>query len=204
MEIHSTFTRLSKKRVSYQKSRSPRKTCKMVNESINVNHDPEQMNSESGVITIQTRSLKITKISILNQSKAKKDVAANGLRIEDYTRALAHMRGYSEQAAKWVEDSNPNQWANALFSGERYGEMYSNYLYSQAYVIAILPVVGGQRTEGEEVDIIIKPPLTKIRSGRKKKNRIESQADPDGVTLYRCSRCKGFRHNRKTCKNHVA
>ncbi|KAK1258013.1 hypothetical protein QJS04_geneDACA012721 [Acorus gramineus] len=54
------------------------------------------------------------------------DAAAYGLRIEDYTRALAHMHGYSEQAAKWVEDSDPNHWANALFSGERYGEMYSN------------------------------------------------------------------------------
>ncbi|KAK1314044.1 hypothetical protein QJS10_CPA06g01165 [Acorus calamus] len=222
---------------------------------------------------------------------------------------------YSEQAAKWVEDSDPNHWANALFSGERYGEMYSNCaesfnswilearnlpivqmvdhirvqmmellyqrriessnwktflcpsimeklqkihadsrglqvrcsdevhfevrgrrneavnlsertctcrgwqvyglpcvhacaavwkingtiheycshyfradLYRQAYAAAILPVVGVQRTEGEGGDILIKPPLTKIRPGRKKKNWIESQADPDSVSLYRCSR----------------
>ncbi|KAK1297004.1 hypothetical protein QJS10_CPB15g00921 [Acorus calamus] len=77
-------------------------------------------------------------------------------------------------------------------------------LYRQAYSTTILPVVGGQRTEGEEGDIIIKPPLTKIRPGRKKKNRIESQADPDAVTLYRCSRCRGIGYNRKTCRNPLA
>ncbi|KAK1318155.1 hypothetical protein QJS10_CPB04g01121 [Acorus calamus] len=38
-------------------------------------------------------------------------------------------------------------------------------LYRQAYSTIILPVVGGQRTEGEEGDITIKPPLTKIRPG---------------------------------------
>ncbi|KAK1274079.1 hypothetical protein QJS04_geneDACA022285 [Acorus gramineus] len=55
------------------------------------------------------------------------DAPAYGLRIEDYTRALAHMRGYSKQAAKWVEDSDPNHWANALFSGERYGEICKGF-----------------------------------------------------------------------------
>ncbi|KAK1257196.1 hypothetical protein QJS04_geneDACA019954 [Acorus gramineus] len=77
-------------------------------------------------------------------------------------------------------------------------------LYRQAYAAAILSVVGGQRMEGEEGDILIKPPLTKIRPGRKKKNRIQPQADPDSVSLYRCSRCKGLGHNRKTCRNPVA
>ncbi|KAK1310066.1 hypothetical protein QJS10_CPA08g00881 [Acorus calamus] len=71
------------------------------------------------------------------------DAAAYGLRIEYYTKSLAHMRGYSEQAVKWVEDSNPNHWANAFFQEKDMGK----YLYRQAYVAAILPIVvfRGQR-----------------------------------------------------------
>ncbi|KAK1281031.1 hypothetical protein QJS04_geneDACA016117 [Acorus gramineus] len=44
----------------------------------------------------------------INFREAITDAAAYRLRIEDYTRSLAHMRGYSEQAAKLVEDSDPN------------------------------------------------------------------------------------------------
>ncbi|KAK1257191.1 hypothetical protein QJS04_geneDACA014731 [Acorus gramineus] len=83
------------------------------------------MSAVPGVFPMSHHSYCLRHLKI-NFREAITDAVAYGLRIEDYTRSLAHMHGYSEQAAKWVEDSDPNHWANALFSGERYGEMYAN------------------------------------------------------------------------------
>ncbi|KAK1259539.1 hypothetical protein QJS04_geneDACA015491 [Acorus gramineus] len=54
------------------------------------------------------------------------DAAAYGLKIEDYRKAIAELWCFSQQVAEWVEDSDPDHWANALFPRERYGELHSN------------------------------------------------------------------------------
>ncbi|MQM20550.1 hypothetical protein Taro_053574, partial [Colocasia esculenta] len=53
-------------------------------------------------------------------------------------------------------------------------------------------------------DVQIRPPLTKSRPGRRKKNRIPSQQSLEfDKMVYTCSRCKQPGHNRKSCSNPI-
>ncbi|CAN6981788.1 unnamed protein product [Brassica oleracea var. botrytis] len=46
---------------------------------------------------------------------------------EGYCSALESMKNISPDACKWVTESEPHHWANALFQGERYNQMYSTF-----------------------------------------------------------------------------
>ncbi|KAL0699360.1 hypothetical protein Bca4012_055482 [Brassica carinata] len=46
---------------------------------------------------------------------------------EGYYSALESMRNISPDACAWVTESEPHHWANALFQGERYNQMYSTF-----------------------------------------------------------------------------
>ncbi|KAJ0249626.1 PB1 domain-containing protein [Hirschfeldia incana] len=46
---------------------------------------------------------------------------------EGYCSALESMKNISPDACTWITDNEPHHWANALFQGERYNQMYSTF-----------------------------------------------------------------------------
>lgn len=53
--------------------------------------------------------------------------AAYAPRLEGFQHSAENIKGISPEAYNWVVQSEPEHWANALFEGERYNHMTSNF-----------------------------------------------------------------------------
>ena len=77
-------------------------------------------------------------------------------------------------------------------------EFFTVDAYQRMYEYAIFPIADISKPTGIKCkDLIIKPPITKPKTGRPKKKRIESQ--PEEVRLLKYGRCHNIGHNWKTC-----
>lgn len=88
---------------------------------------------------------------------------------------------------------------------EDYCSMYYTVeCYANCYKETIQPMSTLDQPNTDFENIEIKPPATKRKAGRPKKNRIPSQQALEGEKmLYTCSRCKQKGHNRKSCSNPI-
>lgn len=89
---------------------------------------------------------------------------------------------------------------------EDYCSLYfTSDVYRKCYEETIQPISDIDKPEADPDNLEVRPPQTKRRPGRRKKNRIPSQQslEPEKM-VYLCGRCKQPGHNRKSCSNPIA
>ena len=81
-------------------------------------------------------------------------------------------------------------------------DYFSTEVYRKCYPFPIYPIPDDEKPIITDENMEIRPPLTSIRRGRPKTKRIPSGLNPS--RMLKCSRCKEFGHNRRTCNQPIA
>ena len=82
-------------------------------------------------------------------------------------------------------------------------EFFTMDAYRRMYEHAIFPITDISKPTGvKHEDLIVKPSITKPKTGRPKKKHIEFQ--PEEVRPLKCGRCHNVGHNQKTCNTPIA
>ncbi|XP_020249813.1 uncharacterized protein LOC109827249 [Asparagus officinalis] len=81
-------------------------------------------------------------------------------------------------------------------------DYFSTEVYRKCYSFPIYPIPDDEKPIITDENMEIRPPLTSIRRGRPKTKRIPSGLNPS--RMLKCSRCKEFGHNRRTCNQPIA